>query len=218
MAEDLRDVVAVAIANTVCDHVDVGAACSRCRANAAVAAMTEDPGTLPARMAEAIDETWTSEEDFDADKAARAALSVRDELVAHLSARAAAAEARVVHAEEGAQLSSERLSDVRKELVEARDAIELEKVRADAAERKCEMAEQAAKRWHDEYGRIESKAARSQAQLTEIEEAVFAHFTSGAPAGQALHAVRDVFVRTDEGRPLAESESHKDASTAGPVL
>jgi hypothetical protein len=106
-------------------------------------ALAEDPGDVPKRMAEAIDETWTSEEDFDADKAARAALGVRDELVAHLSARVAAAEARVVHAEEGAQLSSELLANVQQELdalQEERARLKIKLAKSEGARREQEAA------------------------------------------------------------------------------
>jgi hypothetical protein len=114
------------------DHNYYGA-CAICQgdipriAEVALAALLKNPGDVPKRMAEAIDETWTLEEDFDAEKAARAALSVRDEPVAHLSARAAVAEARVEHAEAGAQLSSERLAKVQQELAEAQAQIERER-------------------------------------------------------------------------------------------
>lgn len=103
-----------------------------------------DPGNLPMRMAEAIgSHEWTdfprsahNQHNYYAECAVcqrdvldmvEAALGVRDELVAHLSARAAAAEAKVAHAEEGAQLASERLAKVQQVLAEA-------KARADKAE------------------------------------------------------------------------------------
>jgi hypothetical protein len=94
-------------------------------AEVALAVLAEDPGSLPARMAEAL---WEALQRWDTslsdaqprerkqDYLARHAMSVRDGLVAHLAARAAKAEARVEHAEAGAQLSSEQLAKVRQEL------------------------------------------------------------------------------------------------------
>jgi hypothetical protein len=108
------------------DHNYYGA-CAICQggvpriAEVALAALAEDPGDLPKRMAEAMRValvTWS--EGAQNEHLAVAALSVRDELVAHLAARAAKAEARVGHAEAGAQRSSERLAKVQQELAEVK--------------------------------------------------------------------------------------------------
>lgn len=99
--------------------------------------IAHDLGNLPARMAEVIgSHEWTefprsahNQHNYytecavcqrDIPRMTEVALGVRDELVAHLSARAAVAEAKVEHAEAGAELSSERLAEVRQELAEAR--------------------------------------------------------------------------------------------------
>ena len=108
------------------------------REKAAAEPTAPDPGNLPKRMAEVIaSHEWDgfpqsahSQHNYygacavcqrDVRRMVEVALSVRDELVAHLSARAAAAEAKVAHAEEGAQLASEGLAKVKQELAEARN-------------------------------------------------------------------------------------------------
>lgn len=132
MPDDLRDAVAAAIANTVCEHVDTGAACSCCRANAVLAELLKDPGNLPARMAEAMRAHFLSEKsDSWSDglsdgltycvcgetvaswnlHRAQAALSVRWEHAAHLAARVGDAERRAEHAESEHQVTQERLAE-----------------------------------------------------------------------------------------------------------
>lgn len=124
---------------------------------------TDDPGNLPKRMAEAIvSHEWT---DFprsahnqhnyyaecavcqrDVPRITEVAMSVRDELVAHLSARAAEAEAKVEHAEAGAQLSSERLAKVQQELAETEGNVEAWTNTASGWQARAEQAEAAIER------------------------------------------------------------------------
>jgi hypothetical protein len=156
--------------------------------DAVLAALVEDPGSLPDRMSDAIDNAIISGDDYNPVKAAEAAMSVRDELVAHLSARVAAAEARVVHAEEGAQLSSERLANVRQEY-----QAELDRT-----------VEQAGNHIGDALRRLEE----AEAELAALKAAV-AEALDCWPTLNALRKLRAA---------LAFSGKKKPAPTEAPVL
>jgi hypothetical protein len=107
---------------------DIAAGWGRDIADRVLAALAGDPGDLPTRML-----TKAREAGFVYDRSAligfdwddylkavvKAVASVRWEHAAHIAARLADAERRAEHAEEGAQLSSERLAEVRTE----RDAL-----------------------------------------------------------------------------------------------
>ncbi|MGI5223551.1 hypothetical protein [Actinoallomurus sp. CA-142502] len=155
--------------------------------DAILAALAADQGDLCERMAEALkrffDDPPTDDGPEESLRAAgRAVLAVRDERVAHLTARLTQAEARW----------------------------ELERQRANAAERKCEMAEQAAQRWHDEYGRILAERDDLRAHLTGV--AIHAHrlkaHTAGGTSARAvlvdLLAAMGALHAPDAGRPICK--------------
>jgi diadenosine tetraphosphate (Ap4A) HIT family hydrolase len=126
-----------------------------------------DSGDLLRQMAEAIDETWMSEDDFDAQKAAAAAMSVRWKHEAQLAGRWGDATRR-------AELAETRLEHALAELSSLRDhraRWETEKARADKAEYDLEIrthtARSNAKAQRIAY--LESEKQRQRAEQAEAE-------------------------------------------------